>query len=89
MLHGCRYIYTLHETGDINVDVAKDHETRLDLPVMNQTLPKGKCANVNGLMKDELFGKTMTEFSYMAINIYLFNSKQQLKQKSKRQKTSI
>ena len=30
-------------------------------------------------MKDELFGKTMTEFSYMAINIYLFNSKQQLK----------
>ena len=33
MLHG--YIYSLHETGDINVDVAKDHETRLDLPVMN------------------------------------------------------
>ena len=30
MLLGCWYIYSLHETGDINVDVAKDHETRLD-----------------------------------------------------------
>ena len=51
----------------------------LILPVMNQTLPKGKCTNVNGLMKDELFGKIMTEFSYIAINIYFFNRKQQLK----------
>ena len=46
---------------------------------MNWTLPKEKCTNVNGLMKDELFGKIMTEFSYIAINIYLFNRKQQLK----------
>ena len=77
MLHG--YIYSLHETGDISVDVAKDHETRLDTSSHELDITKGKCTNVNGLMKDELFGKIMTEFSYMAINIYLFNSKQQLK----------
>ena len=30
-------------------------------------------------MKDELFAKIMTECSYIAINVYLFNRKQQLK----------
>ena len=64
-----------HETLTLQKIVKQD----LILPIMNWTLPRGKCTNVNGLMKDELFGKIMTEFSYIAINIYLFNRKQQLK----------
>ena len=71
MLHGYKYLYSLHETEDINVDIAKDGETRFDTSnhELDRPLPKGKNTKVNGLMKDELSGKIMTEISYIAINI--------------------
>ena len=51
------------KTEDIYLDIAKDVETRFDISCyeLNKPLPRGKCKKINGLLKDELGGKIMTE----------------------------
>ena len=53
------------KTEDFYEDIADDVEKRFDTSnyEFNRQLPKGKNKNVIGLMKDELGGKTMTEFA--------------------------
>ena len=53
------------ETGDIHVDISKDVETKHDTSnyELDRSSPKGKDKKVIGLMKDELGGKIITEFS--------------------------
>ena len=52
------------KTGDIYKDIAEDVEARFDTLnfELEKPLPKGKIKKVNGLMKDELGGKTVTQF---------------------------
>ena len=55
------------KTGDFYEDIANDAEERFDTSnyKVNRPLLKGKNKKVIGLMKDELGGKTMTEFAVL------------------------
>ena len=57
-------VMVYRHTSDIYVDIAEDIETRFDISnyEFERPLPRGKN-KVIGLMKDELDGKIMTEFS--------------------------
>ena len=57
--------FAMHiRTNDFYKDIASDVENRFDTAnyEVNRPLPTGKNKKVIGLMKDELGGKTITEF---------------------------
>ena len=62
------------KTDDIYKDIAKDVETRFDTSnfELNRPLPKGKNKKVVGLMKHELGGEIMKEFSGLRAKIYSY-----------------
>ena len=62
------------EAEDIYTDIAKDVEARFDTSnyELNRLLPKGKNKKVIGLMKDELRGKIMKEFSALRAKTYSY-----------------
>ena len=52
------------KTNDFYKDISNDVENRFDTSnyEVNRPLPTGKNKKINGLMKDELGGKIITEF---------------------------
>ena len=62
------------KTEDFYKDIADDVEKRFDTSnyEVNRPLPKGKNKKVIGLMKDELGGKTMTEFVALRPKTYSY-----------------
>ena len=60
------------KTEDFYKNIAKDAEKRLDTSnyEINRPLPTGKNKKVNGLIKDELGGKIMTEFVVLRPKTY-------------------
>ena len=62
------------KTNDFYEDIASDIENRFDTSnyEVNRPLPAGKNKKVIGLMKDELGGKTITEFATLRPKTYSF-----------------
>ena len=62
------------KTNDFYKDIVSDVENRFDTSnyEVNRTLPTGKNEKVIGLMKDELGGKTITEFVTLRPKTYSF-----------------
>ena len=69
------FVYWI-ETEDFYKDIAKDVEKRFDtsgyLKDDNRPLPLGKNKKVIRLMKDELYGKIMTEFIALRAKMYAY-----------------
>ena len=62
------------KTKDFYKDISNDVENRFDMSSyeVNRPLPTGKNKKVIGLMKDELGGKTITEFVIVRHKTYLY-----------------
>ena len=62
------------KTEDFYEDIAKDVEKKIDTSnyEVNRPLSTGKNKKVIGLMKDELGGKIMTEFSALRPKTYSY-----------------
>ena len=62
------------KTNDFYEDIANDVENRFDTSnyEVSRPLPTGKNKKVIGLMKDELDGKTITEFVTLRPKTYSF-----------------
>ena len=62
------------KTKDFYEDTANDVEKRFDTSnyEVNRPVPTGKNKKINGLMKDELGGKIMTEFVALKPKTYLY-----------------
>ena len=58
------------KTNDFYKDISNDVENRFD--TSNRPLPTGKNKKIIGLMKDELGGKTITEFVTLRPKTYSF-----------------
>ena len=64
------------KTKDVYKDIAKDVEKRFDASNygVKRPLPMSKNKKLTGLMKDEIYGKIMTELVGLRQNsIFLFN----------------
>ena len=68
-------IYNI-ETEDFYKNIAQDVPARLDMSGYNpdRTLPVGLNKKVIGLMKDELGGEIMTEFTTLRPKMYAFKT---------------
>ena len=67
--------FVMHiKTNDFYKDIASDVENRFDTSnyEVNRPLPTGKNKKIIGLMKDELGGKTITEFVTLRPKTYSF-----------------
>ena len=64
------------KTEDFYKDIANDVEKRFDTSnyEVNRPLPTGKNKKVIGLMKNELGGKTITEFVTLRPKTYLYST---------------
>ena len=64
----------MDKTEDVYEDIGDDVEERFDTSnyEVNKPLPSGKNKKVIGLMKDELGGKTMTEFVALRPKTYSY-----------------
>ena len=62
------------KTGDIYKDIAEDVKTRFDASIyeLNRSLPKRKSKKVIGVMKNELGGKIMNEFTGLRSKTYSY-----------------
>ena len=62
------------KTEDVYEDIANDVEKRFDISnyEVDRPLPKGKNKKLNGLMKDELGGKIITEFVALRPKTYAY-----------------
>ena len=74
----------------IYLDIAKNFETKFDISnyELGRLLPKSKNKRVNGLMKDELGWKKMTEFATLKTktNSYLTEDNDEDKKEKSRKK---
>ena len=79
------------KTEEIYLDIAKDVETRFDISCyeLKKPLPRGKCKKVNGLLKDELGGKVMTESAVLRAKTYSFLTNIVMKTKKQRTQKSV
>ena len=64
------YVTWKHKIEDIYINIAKDVETRFY--ELERLLPRGKNKKVIGLVKDEFYGKVMTELAALRLKTYSY-----------------